>query len=101
VREGSVIKVHYLIQLTTRKWLNSTEQLDKWKNAVLELVAKMFPEAKFENQDLCGDLAPHVKRVLEYDFPSLSQLQRAILLNKVAEYDLGQFPLRDGIEEEF
>ncbi|KAN0072004.1 hypothetical protein V8E54_009733 [Elaphomyces granulatus] len=90
VKEGSDIKVHFLVQLATRKWLESNGQLDEWKSTALSLVAKLYPEAKFETRNMCKNLSPHVQLVLQY---SGLETQRAELLNKVAEFDQSEFQL--------
>jgi hypothetical protein len=94
-KEGSVIKMHFLVQLATRRWLEksheSNTELENWQSAPLAILAKVFPKPDFESRQICGDLWPHVQLILKYNFPSISETQRAVLLEKAGMYDLYEY----------
>ena len=82
--------IHHLVQVSTRKWLDSHGELAKWQEMALKVVTNSFP---FDSDDVekwttYEALLPHVKVVLQYTYTSDECLeQKAEILHKVSSYN--------------
>ena len=63
-REQQSFEMHRLVQLSTRKWLELNQQLQKWRKKSLQNVALAFPNGQFETWPACQILFPHAEMVL-------------------------------------
>jgi len=75
--------MHRLVQLTTRAWLKSDGQIDKWKDKFISILCDEFPTGEYENWGRCRLLFPHVKSATSQRPESQNQLLKwATLLHK-------------------
>ncbi|KAK4237112.1 kinesin light chain [Achaetomium macrosporum] len=63
---GDQFEMHGLVQLSTRKWLESFGQLETFKRQCIERLAASFPTREYENWATCRSLFAHVQVVLGY-----------------------------------
>ena len=59
--DGTTFKMHRLVQLATRKWLEAHGQLEKWKQQFVRKLCEEFPTGEYENWAVCQALFPHAK----------------------------------------
>jgi hypothetical protein len=59
--DSTTFKMHSLVQLATRKWIEAHGQLEKWKQKFIRNLYEKFPTGEHENWTLCQALFPHVK----------------------------------------
>jgi len=67
--EGGVqgtYSMHRLVQLVVRKWLTIQGRFEAWAIQALERVAELYPNATFENWEVCADYLPHARAVLQF-----------------------------------
>ena len=57
-------KMHALVQLATRKWLDANGQLEAWKQRYIKNLSAEFPTGEYENWTYCQTLFPHAKSAL-------------------------------------
>lgn len=63
---GDQFEMHGLVQLSTRKWLEASGQLETFKQQCIERLAASFPTGEYENWATCRSLFAHVQVVLSY-----------------------------------
>ncbi len=63
---GELFEMHRLVQLSTRRWLDSHEESERWKTKYLVNMSKAFPNGKYETWMKCQALFPHVQALLAY-----------------------------------
>ncbi|KAB5515657.1 hypothetical protein GE09DRAFT_1179411 [Coniochaeta sp. 2T2.1] len=63
---GDQFEMHGIVQLSTRRWLESFGQQETFKQQYIERMAASFPTGEYENWVTCGSLFAHVQVVLEY-----------------------------------
>lgn len=63
-RDVDTFKMHSLVQLATRTWLENEGQLDKWRNQFIINLRRELPQATYENWKKCGALFPHARTAL-------------------------------------
>ncbi|KAK3898739.1 hypothetical protein C8A05DRAFT_37672, partial [Staphylotrichum tortipilum] len=63
---GNEFKMHGLVQLSARKWLEAVGQLETFKQQYIERMASSFPTGKYENWATCRSLFAHVQVALSY-----------------------------------
>ena len=54
-------EMHALVQLATRKWLESNGKLERWKGQFISNLCAAFPTGEYENWTVCQTLFPHAK----------------------------------------
>src|SRR5262249_8173746 len=81
-------EMHRLVQIATRRWLESECTIQEWEVRAMTRMAKSFPIAKFENWAVCETLLPHAEEIINYTLADDedSQLQRAYVLENMASY---------------
>ncbi|KAL8873245.1 MAG: hypothetical protein Q9198_007058 [Flavoplaca austrocitrina] len=81
--ENDVFEMHRLVQFATRKWLKQRQEMERWKETYIAIMADAFPPGRYENWKRCRMLFPHAVLVLEYQPIEKSFLQRwtAVLSN--------------------
>jgi tetratricopeptide (TPR) repeat protein len=65
--DSGLYKIHALVQFCTRVWLSSNGEAKRWKGAFVELMAREFPSAQYENWTQCQQLLPHVESLYNID----------------------------------
>ncbi|KAI3316921.1 hypothetical protein HD806DRAFT_399973 [Xylariaceae sp. AK1471] len=64
--EGNVFKMHGLVQLSTKKWLDAYGKAEKFKEQYISRMAQAFPPGNFENWGTCQKLFPHAEKAIDY-----------------------------------
>ncbi|KAJ5112223.1 hypothetical protein N7532_000268 [Penicillium argentinense] len=84
---GTSFAMHRLVQLTTRAWLKSHAQTERWKERFVDNIYEEFPTGDYENWGKCRSLYPHVRSAMSQRPESRESLLRwATLLYKGAWY---------------
>jgi hypothetical protein len=84
---GDAFEMHSLVQLATRRWLESQAQLERWKQQYIANLCAEFPPGDYENWARCQPLFPHAMAVLEQRPESEIYLKKwARLLCNAADY---------------
>lgn len=65
--EGGLFEMHRLVQLSTRKWLESNRTLQRWVSLALQIMTEAFPSGEYETWSLCQNLVSHSKEVLTFE----------------------------------
>lgn len=90
-KEQKVFAIHRLVQLATRKWVESYGEVGRVQEEALRLVWKHYPEGKFENRITCEALEPHAQIVLNYAYDSEEcKLQQSDILFDGARHAMTQ-----------
>ena len=61
VGTDGTFEMHALVQLATRKWLDSNGKLEQWKQQYIKNLSTEFPTGEYENWTYCYALFPHAK----------------------------------------
>ena len=86
-RDAHTFEMHSLVQLATRKWLESQKQLDKWREQFISNLCAELPTGEHENWGRCQLLFPHARAALSQRPASQKSLESwALLLYKAAWY---------------
>ncbi|KAI4221404.1 MAG: hypothetical protein L6R40_008636 [Gallowayella cf. fulva] len=64
--ENDMFEMHRLVQFATRKWLEQRQEMERWKETYIAIMADAFPPGRYENWKRCRMLFPHAVLVLEY-----------------------------------
>ena len=59
--DGMSFEMHGLVQLATRKWLETHGEAEKWKQQFIENLYAVYPTGDPENWSKCQALFPHAK----------------------------------------
>lgn len=75
--------LHRLVQLVMRKWLIIESKFDIKAIEALDILAELFPDATFENRNICATYMPHAQSVLSL-IPKVqgSHLRRKVYLQE-------------------
>ncbi len=90
--------MHRLVQVATRKWIETYGEVERFQKEALRLVSHHYPKGEFENWRTCEALEPHAQIVLSYTYDSEPcKVQRSSILNNEAWYALeqGKFKLSE------
>ncbi|KAF2098292.1 putative kinesin [Rhizodiscina lignyota] len=60
----TVFEMHKLVQLATRKWLEASEQFERWKQQYVSNLYIEVPTGSYENWAKCATLFPHVQSAI-------------------------------------
>ena len=86
-KEQKVFSIHRLVQLATRKWIETYGEIGRVQEEALRLVSKKYPSGRFENRTTCEAMDPHAQIVLNYICDSEAcKLQQATILYNRAWY---------------
>ena len=86
-RDTKMFEMHSLVQLATRKWLESQQQLDRWREQFISNLCAELPIGEHENWGRCQALFPHARAALSQRPASQKSLEEwALLLYKAAWY---------------
>ncbi|KAH8701324.1 hypothetical protein GQ44DRAFT_753515 [Phaeosphaeriaceae sp. PMI808] len=58
---GTTFEMHALVQLATRKWLDSSGKLERWRQQFISNLCTEFPTGKYENWAVCQAFFAHAK----------------------------------------
>jgi tetratricopeptide (TPR) repeat protein len=84
---GLAYGMHRLVQIATRRWLETHDKMNVWKFEALKKVAKLFPSGNFETWKECQMALPQVKIVTDYkNISNEAEIYRANLLYKTSHY---------------
>ena len=84
---SSAFQMHRLVQLATRKWLESREELDWYVEEFVSKLNLAFPSDVYTNWNLCQTLFPHTISAFSFVPKSrLGVLKWALVLQRGAEY---------------
>lgn len=82
--EGVSFEMHRLVQLSTRKWLESNRTLQRWISEALKTMAEVFPSWNYETWPFCQLLVSHSKEVLTFETVDEDDiLNRAVICSKM------------------
>lgn len=70
--DGSLFEMHRLEQLSTRRWLEPSGDLERWKTRYVRSISAVFPSGKHGTWPRCRVLFLHAEVVLGY-LPAESQ----------------------------
>jgi putative hemolysin len=88
-KNGAFFTMHRLVQLTTRIWLETHGQMERWKEIFISRLYYKVPTGEYENWEICRQLFPHVKAAMSQQPESQKSLQEwAALLYNGAWYAL-------------
>lgn len=88
-QNAKVFGMHRLVQLSTRTWLETRGQIERWKEQFIETLYREFPSGEYENWGKCQLHFSHVKSAMSQRPNSEESLQKwASLLNKAVSYAL-------------
>jgi tetratricopeptide (TPR) repeat protein len=86
-RDAKTFEMHSLVQLATRKWLESQQQLNRWREQFISNLCVELPTGEHENWERCQALFPHARAALSQRPASQKSLEEwALLLYKAAWY---------------
>ncbi len=84
---GEFFEMHRLVQIATRRWLESDGKTQEWKRKATRRMAERFPNGEYENWTTCEVLLPHAEEIIDLDLVEEgTQLQRATVLYNTAWY---------------
>ena len=69
-REKHVFSIHRLVQLATRKWIETCGGSERFQEDALRLVYRQYPEGRYENWTTCEALEPHAQIILDNIYDS-------------------------------
>lgn len=59
--DGSEFEMHRLVQFSTKKWLELSDELEMWKERYVALMDSSYPVGRHENWKVCQALFPHAQ----------------------------------------
>ncbi|KAJ5359549.1 uncharacterized protein N7496_011962 [Penicillium cataractarum] len=90
--KDAAVRMHRLVALSTKKWLELTGMLRHWQAEALRVLSVKFPGRDsylYENWPVLEALTPHAQLVFSYTFSTAADLlECAKLLDFAALYDL-------------
>ena len=85
--DETTFEMHGLVQLAIRKWLEASNQLERWKQQYIKNLCTVFPTGNYENWTKCQALFPHAKSAVAQEPAVESSLQDwALILYHAAWY---------------
>ena len=91
-KEQKVFAMHRLVQVATRKWIETYGEVERFQEEALRLVWHHYPNGEYENWSTCEALEPHAQIVLNYTYDSEPcKVQRSSIL-----YNEGWYALKQG-----
>ncbi|KAF1818788.1 uncharacterized protein K489DRAFT_390952 [Dissoconium aciculare CBS 342.82] len=88
--DSSTFEMHRLVQLATRRWLDSQGEADHWKKVFARSLDDAFPSGAYENWEMCQKLLPHAIAAM-----SLKMKDRNALLHKASICNRGGLYMRE------
>jgi hypothetical protein len=59
-------EMHRLVQVATRRWLESNGSIQQWKSNAITRMADTMPDGEYENWKTCAILLPRAKEIITY-----------------------------------
>ncbi|RDW73410.1 hypothetical protein BP6252_07317 [Coleophoma cylindrospora] len=89
---GNYFEMHRLVQLATKRWLESINEAEKWHGKAMKILSDSFPNGEHSNWEKCETLLPHTSQVLKKSGIESNQymLTRAALLYNIAWYNFSR-----------
>ncbi|KAH8586005.1 P-loop containing nucleoside triphosphate hydrolase protein, partial [Bisporella sp. PMI_857] len=85
--DGNSFEMHPLVQFSTKKWLESYGDLEKWRKEYIAILSGSFPIGDFKNWSMCRTLFPHAETALSQRPVGDDSLRDwAVLLTNTAWY---------------
>ncbi len=97
-KEQGGFEIHRLVQLATRKWIETFGEIQRVQEEALRLISQHYPDGEYRNWTICEALEPHAQIVLNYFFDSKDcKLQQKSLLHNGAWFALrrGRFNISE------
>ncbi|KAJ4298214.1 hypothetical protein N0V90_006113 [Kalmusia sp. IMI 367209] len=91
---GQEFEMHRLVQFSTKKWLELSNELEPWKTTYVTLMDESFPKGQYENWPTCQALFPHAEAAFNSQPKDAQALETwASVLFKAAWYatEIGQY----------
>lgn len=87
--ERGSFSLHRLVQLVMRKWLIIEDKFEDQTTQAMDIIAELFPNAKFEQWSACAMYLPHAQSILGF-VPELhgEDLRRRLYLQEGIAYYL-------------
>ncbi|KAI0479994.1 P-loop containing nucleoside triphosphate hydrolase protein [Xylaria cf. heliscus] len=63
---GDTFKMHGLVQLSTRKWLEMQNEAENFKIQCIDRLIREFPAPSFSNWPVCRKIFPHIEQAIRY-----------------------------------
>jgi hypothetical protein len=83
--DPTVFQMHKLVQLATKKWLEVSKQLERWKQQYIRNLYIKLPTGKYKHWEQCRILYPHTKAALDQQPESPgSQIEWSTVLYRAA-----------------
>jgi tetratricopeptide (TPR) repeat protein len=79
-KDVNMFEMHSLVQLATRKWLESQDQLLRWREQFISNLCAELPSGRYENWERCQALFPHAKAAMTQRPQSMKSLKQWALL---------------------
>ena len=96
---NQTFKMHSLVQLATRKWLEASGQLEVWKQCYIKNLSARFPNGEHENWTDCQALFPHVNlAVTRPPKGEESSIEWASLMHNVAWYSFRKGSINEAVD---
>ncbi|KAH7128722.1 kinesin light chain [Dendryphion nanum] len=64
--DGSQFEMHRLVQFSTKRWLELSQELEIWQERYIMLMDDSYPVGLYENWPICQALFPHVQAAVGY-----------------------------------
>ena len=64
--EGDSFRIHRLVQITMKQWLESRGELEGWKQKYLMILSAAYPEDPDEDWTKCGAISMHAEAAIAY-----------------------------------
>lgn len=84
--DSSSIKLHRLVQLSVKQWLQQKAELDIWQTVSMLILFQHFPNKTSYDSTICQQLLPHARKVLEFPVDKKWTLPKAILMRQMVRY---------------
>ncbi|KAH7308302.1 hypothetical protein BKA65DRAFT_601734 [Rhexocercosporidium sp. MPI-PUGE-AT-0058] len=85
--EQKSFEMHRLVQLSTRKWVELSGQLQRWGGAPINIVARVFLNGAYETWLECQELLPHSIAALSHtSMDGKAVLDRATIKDNLGWY---------------
>ncbi|RDW63751.1 hypothetical protein BP6252_11296 [Coleophoma cylindrospora] len=63
---GRAFEMHRLVQLSTRRWVQLSRQLERRRSEAIKVMARLFPSGDYETWSDCQILLPHAREIISY-----------------------------------
>jgi tetratricopeptide (TPR) repeat protein len=90
-QSGTAFKMHSLVQLSTRTWLEDHGQSENWKGVFVSNLSIAFPTAEFSNWNRCQELFSHAEAARRQPPAEPAALEKwAFVMHNAGAYAMAQ-----------